>query len=79
MTGAGDRPADDEAGREAAASIPEPRASGEPSPEPFLAFYQREYRGFVALAASLIGQTCTMAERTSPKMRCSSRADVGTT
>ena len=42
-------------GASAAGSIPEPRASGEPSPEPFRAFYEREYRGLVALAASLIG------------------------
>jgi RNA polymerase sigma-70 factor (ECF subfamily) len=55
MTGASARPADDEAGREIAAAIPEPRSSGEPSPEPFRAFYEREYRGLVALAASLIG------------------------
>ena len=55
MTGASHRPADGEAGRATAGVIPEPRASGEPSPEPFRAFYQREYRGLVALAASLIG------------------------
>ena len=61
MTGASARPADDKAGREATGAIPEPRASGEPSPEPFRAFYEREYRGLVALAASLIGDRA-MAE-----------------
>jgi RNA polymerase sigma-70 factor (ECF subfamily) len=61
MTGAGARPADDGAGREAAGAIPEPRASGQPSPEPFLVFYKREYRGLVALAAGLIGDR-SMAE-----------------
>ena len=61
MTGASHRPADDEAGREAAGAIPEPRSSGEPSPEAFRAFYEREYRGLVALASSLIGDR-SMAE-----------------
>jgi RNA polymerase sigma-70 factor (ECF subfamily) len=41
--------------------IPEPRDPGGPGPEPFLAFYQREYRGLVALASSLIGDR-SMAE-----------------
>jgi len=61
MTGASHRPADDEAGREAAGTIPEPRSSGEPSPEAFRAFFEREYRGLVALASSLIGDR-SMAE-----------------
>jgi RNA polymerase sigma factor (sigma-70 family) len=60
MTGASHLPGDGEAGRAAAGMIPEPRGPGPPSPEPFLAFYQREYRGLVALAASLIGRS--MAE-----------------
>jgi len=47
--------------RNAAGVIPEPRDSGGPGHEPFRAFYQREYRGLVALASSLIGDR-SMAE-----------------
>jgi RNA polymerase sigma-70 factor (ECF subfamily) len=61
MTGASHPDADGKAGRETAGTIPEPRSSGEPSLEPFLAFYEREYRGLVALASSLIGDR-SMAE-----------------
>ncbi len=42
-------------------AIPEPRGPGPPKSEPFLAFYEREYRGLVALASSLIGDR-SMAE-----------------
>ena len=55
MTGASQPAPDGKARREAAGAIPEPRGSGQPAPEPFLAFYEREYRGLVALASSLIG------------------------
>jgi RNA polymerase sigma-70 factor, ECF subfamily len=61
MTGASGRPADSKAARAASAAIPEPRGPGPPSPEMFRAFYEREYRGLVALAASLIGDR-SMAE-----------------
>ncbi len=61
MTGASHPEEDGQAGREAAGAIPEPRDSGEPSPEPFGDFYRREYRGLVALAYSLINDR-TMAD-----------------
>jgi RNA polymerase sigma-70 factor (ECF subfamily) len=41
--------------------IPEPRSSDQPSPEPFRVFFEREYRGLVALAYSLINDR-TMAD-----------------
>jgi len=55
MTGASHPAPDGKAGREVAGAIPEPPGSGEPDSEAFRAFYEREYRGLVALAASLIG------------------------
>jgi RNA polymerase sigma factor (sigma-70 family) len=61
MAGASQPAADGQTGREAAGFIPEPRGSGRPGLEPFLAFYEREYRGLVALASSLIGDR-SMAE-----------------
>jgi RNA polymerase sigma-70 factor (ECF subfamily) len=61
MTGASQPAADGTAGREVAGAIPEPRSSGDPSPEPFRDFYKREYRGLVALAYSLINDR-TMAD-----------------
>lgn len=55
MAGASQPAADGQTGREAAGLVPEPRSPGRPSPESWPAFYQREYRGIVALATSLIG------------------------
>jgi RNA polymerase sigma-70 factor (ECF subfamily) len=50
------QPAEDgQTGREAAGPLPEPRDFGRHRQEPFLAFYEREYRGLVALATALIG------------------------
>jgi RNA polymerase sigma factor (sigma-70 family) len=61
MAGASQPAGDGQTGREAAGPIPEPRDSDRPSQEPFLAFYEREYRGLVALATGLIGDR-VMAE-----------------
>ena len=61
MTGASHPAADGQARRGATGGIPEPRSSGQPSPEPFRDFYKREYRGLVALAYSLINDR-TMAD-----------------
>jgi RNA polymerase sigma-70 factor (ECF subfamily) len=61
MTGASHPAADGQAGPGATGLIPEPRASDGISAEPFPTFFDREYRGLVALAASLIGDR-SMAE-----------------
>ena len=61
MTGASHPDADGTTGRGGAGAIPEPRSSDEPGPEPFRDFYEREYRGLVALAYSLINDR-TMAD-----------------
>lgn len=61
VAGAKKRVADARVRPGASGRIPEPRAAGDLGVEPFLAFYQREYRGLVALASSLIGDR-SMAE-----------------
>jgi RNA polymerase sigma-70 factor (sigma-E family) len=47
--------------RDGAGLIPEPRDPGGQGPESFRAFYEREFRGLVALASGLIGDR-SMAE-----------------
>ena len=61
MAGASQRAANGRVREGATGPIPEPRSSGGLGLEPFLAFYQREYRGLVALASSLTGDR-SMAE-----------------